>query len=253
MKSENEFYEKKGVYGISPDSANIVFQRTQKTALKRLARSLQIIQAQKPKKILDIGCGDGFFALQIIKTTKAEVSGIDISKEAVEVARNNGINALNCDLNQDNICFETNSFDLVYLGEVLEHMLDPDCVLDEIYRILKPDGYLLLSTPNLAAWYNRFLLLFGIQPIFTETSTRKNFGRVLKFLGEGSQPVGHLRIFTLGALKKIIKSCNFEIVHIEAMPFLPFPLIYQVDKLIGKIPSLGSDLLLLAQKRNKTA
>ena len=57
---------------------------------------------------------------------------------------------------------------------------------------------MLLSTPNLAAWYNRVLLALGVQPVFTEVSLRGIFGR------PGSVVAGHLRIFTRSALAQLL-------------------------------------------------
>ncbi|NEE21973.1 class I SAM-dependent methyltransferase, partial [Streptomyces sp. SID7499] len=58
--------------------------------------------------------------------------------------------------------------DAVLFSEILEHLVDPDQALDELRRVLRPGGHLMLSTPNLAAWYNRALLLAGVQPVFSE-------------------------------------------------------------------------------------
>ncbi len=241
----HEFYDQRGVYGVAPGKES----RTFVTARYRLGRTLQMIQAQAPRHVLDIGCGDGFFSQRIADAVHAPVSAIDISSEAIEQARARGIDARQCDLNLGKIPFDAESFDLVLCGEVIEHVFDPDQLLDEIHRILLPGGFLLLSTPNLAAWYNRVLLLLGVQPIFSDTSTRKTYGRRLRILGEGSQPVGHLRLYTLGALKSILRASRFRCREVHAIPFLPHPVLRQIDALFGLIPSLGSDFLVLAQKQ----
>ena len=80
------------------------------------------------------------------------------------------------------------------MSEVIEHLVDTDSAMEEVNRVLKPGGSLLLSTPNLAAWYNRGLLALGIQPVFSEVSLRSVFGR------PGSQVAGHLHMFTRRAL-----------------------------------------------------
>ena len=80
------------------------------------------------------------------------------------------------------------------MSELIEHLVDTDSALDEALRVLKPGGSLLLSTPNLAAWYNRGLLALGVQPIFSEVSLRGVYGR------PGSVVAGHLHMFTRGAL-----------------------------------------------------
>jgi SAM-dependent methyltransferase len=53
------------------------------------------------------------------------------------------------------------SYDIVFLGEVLEHLYDPRTALKNCVSYLNPDGYLILTTPNLASIYNRLLLLLG--------------------------------------------------------------------------------------------
>jgi SAM-dependent methyltransferase len=244
MSRVQGFYGKKGVYGTAPgqEPTRISF-----SAQNRLEESLELIKQQCPRKVLDIGCGDGFFSERIQEATGACVCGLDISLEATEKARTRGIDARQCDLDEG-ICYESESFALVFCGEVLEHVFDPDFLLDEIHRVLIPGGFLVLSTPNLAAWYNRILLLFGVQPIFTDTSTRKTLGRHLALFGQGSQPVGHLRVYTLAALRDILRERGFSIRSIRALPFLPFPILYQIDRLIGLVPSLGSDFLVMAQK-----
>ena len=172
---------------------------------------------------------------------------MDISSEAVEKTRNKGVNARQCDLDEG-ICFEKESFDLVFCGEVIEHVFDPDLLLDEIWRILAPGGHLILSTPNLAAWYNRILLLLGIQPIFSDTSTKKNYGRVFKLLGQGSQPVGHLRLYTLRAIKEILTRSSICNSGSQSSTFHTLYSYSSNRSLDWIIPSLGSSFLILAQK-----
>ena len=84
--------------------------------------------------------------------------------------------------------------DVVIMSELIEHLVDPDGAVAEARRVLRPGGSLLLSTPNLAAWYNRGLLAAGIQPVFSEVSLRGVFGR------PGRVVAGHLRLFTRRAL-----------------------------------------------------
>ena len=244
MNRVKKFYENRGLYGIAPEYGQSLRYIT---IQKRLEESLKLIVKQQPNKILDIGCGDGFFSQRIEVSTGATVTGIDISIEAVEKTKERGIESKQCNLDEG-ICFDANQFDLAFCGEVIEHVFDPDFLLDEIWRILAPGGFLILSTPNLAAWFNRVLLLFGVQPIFSDTSTKKNYGRVFKILGQGSQPVGHLRLYTLRSIKEILIDHQFSIQSIKALPFIHYPIIYQIDRLIGLFPSLGSSFLILSQK-----
>ena len=63
------------------------------------------------------------------------------------------------------------------MSELIEHLVDTDSAVDEVRRVLRPGGVLLLSTPNLAAWFNRGLVGLGIQPVFSEVSLRGIYGR----------------------------------------------------------------------------
>ncbi len=97
------------------------------------------------------------------------------------------------------------SVDVVMMSEVIEHLVDTDSAIEEAYRVLKPGGSLLLSTPNLAAWYNRGLLALGIQPVFSEVSLRSVFGR------PGSQVAGHLHMFTRRALVEFLAAYGLRV------------------------------------------
>lgn len=62
---------------------------------------------------------------------------------------------------------------------------DPDHMLDELYRVLKPKGICILITPNLAAWFNRFALPLGYQPGGLDASLRYYVGKLKDFENHG--------------------------------------------------------------------
>ena len=100
------------------------------------------------------------------------------------------------------------------MSELIEHLVDTDAAVEEARRVLRPGGILLLSTPNLAAWFNRGLLGLGIQPVFSEVSLRGIYGR------PGHEVVGHLRLFTRRALVEFLTARGFacERVLRRALP-----------------------------------
>jgi 2-polyprenyl-3-methyl-5-hydroxy-6-metoxy-1,4-benzoquinol methylase len=130
------------------------------------------------------------------------------------------------------------SIDVVIMSELIEQLVDPDCTLDEAWRGLRPGRTLLLSTPNLAAWYNRVLLACGIQPLFTEVSLLRIYGR------PGHDVVGHLRVFTRRALEGLLNAMGFVEIQIKGAPYhdVPGPL-KPLDRLLCHTPSLASNLL----------
>ena len=128
---------------------------------------------------MDIGCGDGNFTVLMAKSLRAkEVYGVDISEKGVEMAKRKGVKAFKVDVDEENLPFNDNYFDVVTALEVIEHLFDPDHFLEEVYRVLKPNCIFVLSTPNLASIHNRIALLLGYQPFPMGVSARMNIGRI---------------------------------------------------------------------------
>lgn len=101
--------------------------------------------SQRPVRSLDIGCGHGFF-LQKAKREGWCASGIDLSEQAVRYAISKGLDASNSTLFEKK--YKDGEFDVVTMFYVLEHVPDPASYLQEVYRILKPQGVLLLRVPD---------------------------------------------------------------------------------------------------------
>ncbi len=98
------------------------------------------------KTILDLGCSDGWL-LEQFKNMGFEATGITISKRDYEVAKSRGLNVKVADMH--NLPCENESFDLVWMRNVLEHSLNPKTVMWEIKRVLKPEGCLFLVYPSM--------------------------------------------------------------------------------------------------------
>lgn len=151
------------------------------------------------KKILDIGCFDGTF-LSLIENKDNKLYGLDASNYAVKKSREKGINMKQFYFDDmSKIPFSSNFFDLIIAGEIIEHIYDTDFFLEEVRRMLKPKGYLLISTPNLASLGRRLMLLLGLSPII-EVSPN-----------EIDSP-GHIRYFTFKTLKRLLGKHGFEIL-----------------------------------------
>ncbi len=98
-------------------------------------------------KLLDVGCGVGTISLEL-KKRSFEVYGIDFSSVATQKAKRKGINAIECNVDKDGIPFEDNYFNVVWAGDVVEHVFDPIFLLKEMGRVVKPTGKILLTVPN---------------------------------------------------------------------------------------------------------
>lgn len=114
------------------------------------------------RRVLDLGCRYG--ALTEYYAEGNEVTGVDIDREALEHAEARlGIQALWADLD-DPLAFLDATFDVVVIGELLEHIREPQRLLDEAHRVLRPGGALVGSTPNGFRLKNRLRFLAGRHP-----------------------------------------------------------------------------------------
>ncbi|MCX5203301.1 class I SAM-dependent methyltransferase [Streptomyces sp. NBC_00237] len=238
-----DFYEDPAVPVASGDPRSL-----------RQARMLADALARSPgATVLDVGCGDGRAAATAAPLLPGHrIVGVDWSQDALRratarFARTPGdLRAVRGELTDGGLPFGDASADAVLFSEVIEHLVDPDSALDEIRRVLAPGGHLMLSTPNLAAWYNRALLLAGVQPVFSEVSLRGIHGR------PGREVVGHLRLYTARALRSLLTASGFDVVRIAGAPFhgVPRPL-RPLDRLACSAPSAASILLVHARRSSR--
>lgn len=101
------------------------------------------------KKVLDLACGEGYGSFLLAKHA-AEVMGVDIDKKIIEHAQNKyRKNNLSYECSSaTNLSYTDSAFDTVVSFETIEHVSDQQSVLAEIKRVLKKDGFLIISTPN---------------------------------------------------------------------------------------------------------
>lgn len=100
---------------------------------------------KKTGKLFDVGAATGFF-LNIARKRGYEVSGVEVSGFAAEIARKKGLVMYEGDIK--NIKLNDSSQDIVTMFDVVEHMSDPFSEINEAYRILKPSGLIIINTPN---------------------------------------------------------------------------------------------------------
>jgi SAM-dependent methyltransferase len=197
-----------------------------------------------PAVVLDLGCGDGTATSVAARLNPGHrLIGLDWSADALGRARELGLALVQAGLEPPGLPIAAGAADAVIMSELIEHLVDPDSALDEASRVLKPGGSLLLSTPNLAAWYNRGLLALGVQPVFSEVSLRGVYGR------PGRQVAGHLRMFTRRALVPLLAAHGFACVQVSGACYHDVPrLARPLDRAFCKWPSAASILLVHARK-----
>jgi 2-polyprenyl-3-methyl-5-hydroxy-6-metoxy-1,4-benzoquinol methylase len=117
---------------------------------KRIA--YELVGAGGGKKALDVGCRDGYWSEKLKEKGYAVVS-CDIEPHYA--------GALRMDANRE-LPFADNEFDLIWCAEVIEHLLTPPLTIAEFKRVLKPEGIVVMTTPNQGFWIFRLIERLGI-------------------------------------------------------------------------------------------
>lgn len=226
-------------------------RQREKDAKYLLSRIKKISPFKEGDKILDVGCGSGELGLEIKNQFQAEVYGMDLNEIAIRRAREKKLMTELADIDQK-WPYRNGFFDSVVGSEIIEHVLNPDNFMKESYRVLKPGSSLILTTPNLAAWFNRIIFLFGFQPFFTEVSTiDKTIGlSFTRKMTPHRRPMGHIRCFTLKALKEILEMYGFEIILVRGATVYYLPKFMSFfDYVFSFMPSLSTDITVVAKKK----
>jgi 2-polyprenyl-3-methyl-5-hydroxy-6-metoxy-1,4-benzoquinol methylase len=102
-------------------------------------------KVRKTNRILDIGCGIGYF-LEVAKKRGWEVYGTEFTAKAIEICEEKGIKMHQGALNPEN--YPTDFFDIITSFEVIEHINTPQIEIKNIHKILRKEGYFYVTTPN---------------------------------------------------------------------------------------------------------
>ncbi len=126
----------------------------------RLDRVAESIPQKDGLKILDAGCGEGHLLERLTKKNSShQYHGIDITDIALKRAKERCPSANISKMDLSDIGFEDETFDVITCSEVLEHIPEYPEVIEELKRILKKDGQLIITFPNEPLWtFSRFLI-----------------------------------------------------------------------------------------------
>ena len=151
--------------------------------------------------ILDIGCLTGYLSF-FCKERGNQVIGIDFLKSAIRQAKSLGVDARYCNIEQDNIPVGSKTFDIIICSEVIEHLIDPICMFRRIKKILKPFGFVIISTPNIAYIQYRIEALLGKLPDYCEFRNK---------YPERPYNFQHKSLFTHKVLKETLEQAGFRV------------------------------------------
>jgi SAM-dependent methyltransferase len=164
---------------------------------------------EKPQSALDIGAGSGD-DLATVRAVHpaAELFAIECFPPNVQVLKEKRIEVHSLNVERDAFPFKPGSLEVVMANQILEHTKELFWILDQVSRVLKVGGHLLIGVPNLAALHNRILLALGRQP-----SPLKNNS-------------AHVRGFTKSDMEQLMESAfpgGYRLDHFGGSNFYPFP------------------------------
>jgi len=145
-------------------------------------------------RVLDFGCGNGSFTYMVSKYCDS-IYGIDCSSIAIDKAKKAypkiGFQILG---GNNKLPYDDESFDAIFIIDVLEHILDIETLLEEVSRVLKPGGHLLITTSQLTRLKLFIIALISLDKYFYPTSP-------------------HIRYFTRNSLASLLNRKGFEVIR----------------------------------------
>jgi 2-polyprenyl-3-methyl-5-hydroxy-6-metoxy-1,4-benzoquinol methylase len=160
--------------------------------------------AGAPRRALDVGCSSGYLARRLVERG-ATVVGIDSDENAAVEARAVCEQVLVGDVETMELPFPEHSFDVVLCGDVIEHLRDPAAFLTRVRPLLRREGKLVLTTPNVANWAVRLGLLAGRW----------------RYTDRGILDRTHTYFFTKKTLEQTLRRAGYRIVAFDLTAPVP--------------------------------
>ena len=198
-----------------------LLRNTGDMALKRRAKEIiTSVDPKKKDKILDVGCGDGYYLhlLSGLRLNNLKLTGSDFDTDALKSARSNlGKKRIKLDFGDlmKELPYKPKSFDKVIMSEVAEHLPDDVKGLKEINRILKKEGILGLSVPNANYPFLWDPVNWILEHSF-KTHIKSGFWAGLWN--------NHKRLYTPMKIKRIVEKAGFRVLKVSSLTYwcLPF-------------------------------
>ncbi len=202
---------------------------------RRVELVWEYLDIQDGDRVLDCGCGMGFYLRVLSELTHAALHGIDRDEKALSFAcrelSDREVLLVRGDIHR--LPYATESFDKIILSEVLEHLGDDHQGLGEVWRVLRPGGTVAVTVPHRRYPFcydplNSVLEKLSISPIRQGT-----------FAGIWTH---HQRLYLPGELQALLEEVGFEVVDLRQFTHHCFPFTHLIVYGLGK-PALERDLL----------
>src|SRR5512135_86357 len=137
--------------------------RWQSEKVELIGRTLARLPTHRA--LADIGCFTGIATEKYRSLGFSRAVGFDASLDALRLASDRGVDTRRWVIGEAPCPADDGEFDVIVAADIIEHLVDTDGFMRELFRILSPEGSLVVTTPNLASWRSRLRLLLGKPPI----------------------------------------------------------------------------------------
>lgn len=187
---------------------------------RRIMQMLEYLEIQDGDHILDMGCGEGFYALIFDKLYNCKVTAVDYDEHIMGMAKEWLKESKKVTFEIGDICnlrFKDNTFDKIVCTEVLEHIVDHEKATSELYRVLKPKGVLATTVPN-----HNYPFVWDPLNKIRENLGLGHFDPKNGFLG-GIWAYDHKRLYYPNEFKKLLTDNKFEVQDLKVMTHYGVP------------------------------
>lgn len=222
-------FEYESTLTCATPSGNYFWYRKRQEVIKLFKRNIKLFinshsENSKPTNQLfvDIGCGESI-DLFLIRNFFAQHSsdwhfiGVEADPKSLHIAnlKKSYYQVDNVDILPGDITkrlpFKDAEVDVVYCSEVIEHLLEPELFLSEIKRITKPNGYLILTTPNEPNLFQRaYWNKKSFQKMQAETQAMKEQYQKVNIEAENTFLYGHVSLRTIGEWENTLEKIGFN-------------------------------------------
>jgi ubiquinone/menaquinone biosynthesis C-methylase UbiE len=207
-----------------------------------LIKTLQILPQRE--RVADVGCRSGGQAAYYKEQAGIlEMHGFDIAPAPLVEAQKKGIITHEWISGASACPVADNFFDAVISGDLIEHLFDTDVFLEELWRVVRPGGYLLITTPNLAWWWSRLRFLYGKVPCGMGSVSPKH-------VRDCAIDIKHLRVSVNSEWINLFVKHGFECISVTGYnyPELLRKPFNHLDRIFTGYPSLSHSNLFLLKK-----
>ncbi len=182
---------------------------------------LDVVPDLQEKKVLDLGSGRGSFLIDCAKSG-VQAEGLELNENYIETTKKRAAEAgVIVSISQgvgEKLPYGSEHFDFINLCEVIEHVSEPEVVLTEVFRVLRPNGLVYMSVPNRFGMKDQHFDLYGINwlprawsdAFISIFGTHKEYGGTI-----GHQRLADMHYYTYGSIRHLCEKHGFAVSDIR--------------------------------------